>query len=607
MFKRFIRMDDAAAQDKFLRFTASTSDAVDMGGWREVLAHDPADVDVSTARALLLNHDPNRIIGTIRACSFSQDKRTCDMEAELLDGATLETGVSISDAIKSGALRGISVGYAYDRADTAWSSETRTLTVRKWRLLEASATPIPADKSASMRSVPFNLDPNTAHVAEPKEPHMTPEEIKAAAELAAVQAKLARAETENRVRSLAAAHGVSADGLDFGKPEADLNAELLKRHAKANEAKPAEPVTKVVVVADAADKFIEGATKGLVGERGGLVLSASDLVRRCAKFDGEDASDWSPMELANYAMRRMSYSKRDAANKTTASFSVLTGNTANKALLKGFDSYMPVWDKICTIKDAANFNAHYHVGVATGRLTETAEDIAFPELTQREGSYSSTLKMWGATVSVTEQAIVNDELGEIMRSFQRAGYAAARTIDRQVFYVLLKATWTNDVQTGATLATAGNLDLVRAKLKGKLSPAGEKMELEPSILLVDSANAYNAALATGQIHKINETVAGGSPKVTGIQVIDSTWIGDTGLLDGALTSDYYLFGNPNVVDTICLEFLRGMRSPEIQPFDAGAVAAAKYKIKLPFQATVATHTDSAGSARVSGITKATVA
>jgi len=428
-----------------------------------------------------------------------------------------------------------------------------------------------------------------------------------AAELADVQAKLARAETEIRVRSLAAAHGVSADGLDFGKPEAELNAELLKRHAAANVAKPAEPVTKVQVVADAADKFIDSASKGLVGERGGLVLSASDLVRRCAKFDGEDASDWSPMELANYAMRRMSYSKRDAANKTTASFSVLTGNTANKALLKGFDSYMPVWDKLCTIKDAANFNAHYHVGVATGRLTETAEDIAFPELVQREGSYSSTLKMWGATVSVTEQAIVNDELGEIMRSFQRAGYAAARTIDRQVFYALLNATWTNDTQTAATLATAGNLDLVRAKLKGKLSPGGEKMDLEPAILLVDSANAYNAALATGQIYKINETVAGGSPKVTGIQVVDSTWVGDTGLLAGALTTDYYLFGNPNVVDTICLEFLRGMRSPEIQPFDAGAVAAAKYKIKLPFQATVATHTDSAGNARVSGITKATVA
>lgn len=606
MFTRFIRMDDAAAKDKCLRFTASTSDAVDMGGWKEVLAHDPAEVDVSTARALLLNHDPNRIIGTIRSCSFSQDKRACDMEAELLDGATLDTGVAISDAIKSGALRGISVGYTYDRSDTAWSSETRTLTVRKWRLLEASATPIPADKAASMRSVPFDHDSNPAPVADaPKERHMS--EDPKAAELAAVQAKLARAETENRVRSLAAAHGVSADGLDFGKPEADLNAELLKRHAAANVAKPVEPVTKVQVVADAADKFIDGASKGLVGERGGLVLSASDLVRRCAKFDGEDASDWSPMELANYAMRRMSYSKRDAANKTTASFSVLTGNTANKALLKGFDSYMPVWDKICTIKDAANFNAHYHVGVATGRLTETAEDIAFPELTQREGSYSSTLKMWGATVSVTEQAIVNDELGEIMRSFQRAGYAAARTIDRQVFYVLLNATWTNDTQTGATLATAGNLDLVRAKLKGKLSPGGEKMDLEPAILLVDSANAYNAALATGQIYKINETVAGGSPKVTGIQVIDSTWIGDTGLLAGALTTDYYLFGNPNVVDTITLEFLRGMRSPEIQPFDAGAVAAAKYKIKLPFQATVATHTDSASAARVSGITKATVA
>jgi hypothetical protein len=62
-----------------------------------------------------------------------------------------------------------------------------------------------------------------------------------------------------------------------------------------------------------------------------------------------------------------------------------------------------------------------------------------------------------------------------------------------------------------------------------------------------------------------------------------------------------------VADGLIVEFLRGMRAPEIREFDAGAVAAVKFKIMLPFEATVATHTDSAGTARVSGITKGTVA
>lgn len=612
MFKRYvhIRAEDMKPADNGLtrlHILASTDEAVDMGGWREILAHDESAIDLRSATALLVNHDPNRIAGVLRTCKT--DGKSMHVEADLDDSAQMESGMSVKRAVDIGAMRGASVGYTYERKDCMFDESTRTVTVCKWRLLELSLTPTPADASACIRSIPFDFS-TTNPATEPKERTMSePAPVAPVAPAADpdVTAKLARAEREIKIRSLAEQHGVKADGLDFAKSEIELASELMKRKADLSPQVPVAPVTRVQVTVDGGDKFIDAASKTLMGERGGVQLSAVEMVRRCAKLDGEDASDWSASECANYALRRMSYSKRDAANKISSSFSVLTGNTANKQLLSGFDAYAAVWAEICTIKDAADFNTHYHVGVATGRLQETPENEAFPELVQKEGSYSSAVKNYGATVSVTEQAIVNDNLGEIMRSFQRAGYAAARAIDRAVFYALLNATWTNDTTTSATLATAGNLDKVRAGLKGKLSPSGEKMENEPRILVVDSLNAYNAALATGQIYKLNETIAGGSPRVTGIKVIDSTFVGDTGLLGGALTTDYYLFADPNMVDTVCLEFLRGMRTPQIQPFDAGAVDAVKFKIKLPFAATIATHTDSAGNARVTGVQKATVA
>ena len=609
MFKRYvnIRAEDMKPADNGLtrlRILASTDDAVDMGGWNEILAHDEAAVDLRSATALLVNHDPNRIAGVLRACKT--DGKKMDVEADLDDSAQMESGMTVKRAVDIGAMRGASVGYTYERKDCQFNESTRTVTVKKWRLLELSLTPTPADATAGIRSVPFDFSTNPATA--PK--GCTMSEIAPVAPVVPAQPdpttdKLARAEREIKIRTIAEEHGVKTDGLDFAKSDLELTGELMKRKASASPAAPAAPVTRVQVTVDGGDKFIEGASKGLIGERGGINLPAVELVRRCAKLDGEDASDWSPSECASYALRRMSFSRRDAANKISSSFSVLTGNTANKQLLSGFDAYPAVWAEICTIKDASDFNTHYHVGVATGRLVETPENEAFPELVQKEGSYSSAVKNYGATVSVTEQAIVNDNLGEIMRSFQRAGYAAGRAIDRAVFSALLNATWTNDVTPSVALGTAGNLDKVRAGLKGKLSPSGEKMENEPRILVCDSLNAYSAALATGQIYKINETIAGGSPRVTGVKVVDSTFVGDTGLLGTVATTDYYLFSDPNMVDTICLEFLRGMRTPQIQPFDAGAVDAVKFKIKLPFAATIATHTDSAGTARVTGVQKAT--
>lgn len=611
--KRYVGERADTGEDGKLHLLASTADAVDWGGWREVLVHDEKSIDSSAATALLINHDPNQIAGRISNMRVEHDGLHVD--AEPLPGAKLASGVEVSEAVRSGALRGVSIGYQYSRDNVVWDESTRTATVRKWRLLEASLTPIPADGKAGVRSVPFDFSnqPADNNAAQQKGRDMSePEKAQPQAEVAdtqnlqreldAVKQRAALLETENKVRALAAKHGVDADGIDFAKGEAAAVEILLERKAKQEpQAKLAVTVTK-----DSGDKFIEAAQRGILGEKDGIYMSAIELARKCAAIDGERMDDASPMDVASYAIRRMSYSKR-GANKLSGSFSTLTNNTANKAILKGFDAYVPVWSSFCTIKDAVDFKSHDHVGVSTGRLVETGEGVAYPELTQKEGSYSTTMKKWGATVSISMEALINDALGEIMRDMFRAGYAANRTVEREVFNKLLNATWTNDVTSSAAIGTSGKLDVVRADFKKKLSPSGEKMEIDPRLVLVDSVNRLGAELATGTAYGITSGANAqvGSGAVRGMQVIDSTFVGDTGLLGSVNTTDYYLFADPNVVDTVVVEFLRGQRQPTIQEFDPGAVDAVNMKIMLPFVATVATHTDSAGNARVSGIQKAT--
>jgi hypothetical protein len=596
MIRRYRELQVTADASNKVRRMVVTTDAPVMintprGVYAEILSHAPGAVDTSSISAVLYGHDDKMVSAAVRKCESNGTEMWVDYE--MIPGAMLPNNVSVEDAIASGAVRGVSGGFEYNLRDCKIDHEKREIRVGKWRLLEASFTPIPADTRSGLRSADHPL------LKDIPMPDAEPT-------VAELQANLARANTEIKIRALASEHKLDLTGHDFAKPEAEQLTALLVRKAAEKPTIPAGPVT-LTVVKDEADKFIAAAQRGLCGEKEGVHLSAADLMRRCAIYDGERAAEWTESDLASYSTRRASYSKRDAANKTSASFSVLLGSTANKRLLNGFNLFVPTWSRWCTVADAANFNTHPNVSAAGGRLTLTAENLAFPELSEGEGSYNSQLGMWGATVSITEQALINDELGQLMKNFQRAGYAAARTIERQVFNVLLNATWTNDTSTGSALGTAGNLDKVRAGLKGKLGPAGEKMELEPKFLIVDPANRYNADLATGQIYKVDSLVAQGSSRVTGLEVVDSTFVGDTSLLAGALTTTYFLAGDPNVVDTVLVEFLRGMRVPEIKEFDPGATAAAKYKIQLPFQATIATHTDSAAAARVTGIQKATVA
>ncbi len=608
VFHRHIRMDDAAIDDDgAIVMRASSDDAVSMGDWREVLSHEDGAIDTSTVRALLVNHNPDQIAGRIDGLEC--DGRACMAEAHIDKEARMQSGVNVLGAVKGGALRGVSIGYGYEREDAEWDQESRTLRVNRWRMLEVSLTPIPADKSAGVRSLPFDLDKESTppSIGENKESRDMSEPEKkpkpAGQEAPAIDEAKVRAAAKAEAKEVvqfARSYGVDADAvIGMGMDEAkDHVLEVVKARMSEKAPEPKDP--PVSVKRDAGDKFLEHASKNITR------FSSEHLMRKCFELDGVDVRDMSQSDLAQRALRSMSYA-RDAANKTTASFSTLLGSTANKQLLSGFDRYTPIWDQFCTVKDAKDFNTHPHVGVATGRLTETAEDIAYPELNQTEGTYNSTLAKWGATISVTYEALVGDELGEIMRSFSRAGYASARTIERQVFYKLLNATWTNDVTTSAALGTAANIDKVRAGLKGKLSPAGEKMENDGAILLVDPINRYNADAATGQLYGVSTggNDQTGSNAVRGMRVLDSTFVGDTALLAGANTTDYYLINDPMVVDTVVVEFLRGQRAPVIMEFDAGATDASKYKIRLPFQATVATHTDSAGNARITGAQKAT--
>lgn len=672
---------EGGKKHKRVTMLASTSAAVDWGDWREILVHEEGAVDFKAAHALLINHNPNRIAGPLVGIRITAEG--LEIEAEIMPDARMESGVSVADAIEAGALRGVSVGYWYRAADTEWDEDTRTLTVRKWRLLENSVTPIPADDDASLRTRSAHFSEIHNHhraASEPttKGPDMSFEQWLAArgidaAKLSdaektkaraiysaggelpsdfaahartidegarardmasqrdAANARAEKAEREAKLRALASEHGVSVADVDFGsfKDEAEGLRALLKRKAATGATTPPEGGV-VQVTRDQGDKLLarakgaayalgriapEGDDKKEIDAVGGArAMSFKVLLRSLARQDGHfDADMWSDMELSSWCRGWFNISThagaRDAsaANKITSGFSTLLANVAHKVLMNGFRSYgAATYQQWTTRRDSPNFLAVSNVGLASGRLTETAEDEAFPELLQKDGGYNSTLGLYGATLSLTFQTIINDRFGAFLDDLRRSGAIAALTIDREVYRVLLNGTWTNDSTASAGLATPANLDKARKDLLGKLSPANEKMGIPARFLLHDPANANPAEVATGRIYGNGQTTAP-SQGAKQIVTVESHWIGDTSLYGSTLTTDYFLAGDPSLVDTVLVNFLEGVGdTPIIMPYDAGAVAAEKYKIMLPMRSTLATHVDGAATpaTRITGLQRA---
>jgi len=432
----------------------------------------------------------------------------------------------------------------------------------------------------------------------------------------------ARAEAKTIAR-LATSVGLPADdfvGLSLPDAQARMLAAVAQRSATQGPPTPAP----IKVNIDEGDKLRVAARNSLM-ERARIAQTPEEqaetkklgvtgtvgmrhLLRQVAIASGEPAQNWSDLDLAAFGARLIdlrTHGRRDAANNSTAMFSNVLANVATKAILAGLTGYnASSWEQWCTQRNVPNFLAVSNVGLSAGRLTKTAENAAFPELLMRDGGYNSTLGMYGATVSLTTQMLVNDQLGVFMDQLRRIGAIASLTIDRQVYYALLNATWTYDT-AAAPLSTLANIDIPRNGLMGKLSPAGDKMGIKARFALHSPKyaslvqQAVNPNGANGQL-----TIA--SQGARSIIPIESHWIDDTALLAGALYTDYYLTGDPSVVDTVLVNFLEGVgRNPMIQPFDAGAVAAEKWKIMVPFEATVATYTDSAAHARIAGVQRAT--
>jgi len=137
----------------------------------EILLHGRKNVDLSRLKAVgaaLMNHDPRVIVGPLSKIKLDTEAREARAVVEFDDD---EDGNKALNKVKSGSLRGVSVGYEVlkyrEIADgEEWTDEDSGQTFNgpayiatKWQPVEISLTPIPADPTSQIgREATRSLD-----------------------------------------------------------------------------------------------------------------------------------------------------------------------------------------------------------------------------------------------------------------------------------------------------------------------------------------------------------------------------------------------------------------------------------------------------------------
>lgn len=634
VFRRVRALSDSEqlAEGGKIRLLASTSAPVNWGGWREVLSHEDGAVDMSAARSLLVNHDPDQLCGGISGMSC--DGREMVSDAEIDDEARMRSGVSVRKAVKKRQLNGVSIGYTYDRADTVFDEESRTLTVRKWRLLEISLTPIPADARAQVRALPFDSpkagdEPAAITAAPPAAPQKeqrmnAPNDKKPESQGQETAPKIDEAAISERARAAAMAEAreiaemARSVGLDaaayVGKSKADAQSEMLRAVAEKNKT-PEPKHAPAQVHVDAADKARDAVTGSLMhaaGFRTGADVKAmqdgnplvgrgiQETVKRYAAMVGERTEDWDKHDVAWYALGRREMVKGlRSANVTTGFFpNFVFLNAITKIVAKGYEMgyEMAQYRRIVSDNVVPDFKQYSIGALGVSNLQKTLEGMAFPELDKAEGVYNGTAKMWGGTMSLSFQAVVGDDTGEFNRHLRMAGAIADKTVDRRVFQKLLMgtssdeatSTWTSNTSSGCSpvWTTADTLAAARAKVNVGVIALMKKTGLDGNPIGTNTkffvAGPTSGSYISGLLAPVpGQTVGNGL--VGGQEVVITPWLENSGLT-GNSTTTFYAMGPKDTTTGLILTKVAGFDSPQVMPYDAGATAALNWKIWLPFEA-----------------------
>jgi ribosomal protein S4 len=357
------------------------------------------------------------------------------------------------------------------------------------------------------------------------------------------------------------------------RPSADVNISI-KSKPEGNEMRKTLEAAMSLRVGLSADE-LEKSYGGKVVEAGmtEMDMPLRQMLVECMKLDGIPV----PRGFDNDSIR---------AAFSTVSLPGILSNVAHKKLLQSFKAQPVIATKLCSSGDLNDFKENDRFRLTdVGDLLPVAADGEIKDGGLVEETAKNQLDTYGKKFCLTRKMIINDDLGAFMKVPTAMGNRAARLIDQLFFSRLLSNPVQSDNKalfhtahknliSGATSAL-GSDSLKKAiqLFLDQVDADGQPISVEPKYLLVPTALKH---LAIELTQGATLVMSGGNDNTVrpainviadeNLQVVSSPYLGNAAYT-GSSQTGWYLWGNPQTVDSWEIGYLKGKRTPTVERGD----------------------------------------
>lgn len=624
--------------------------------WEE-LSLDPKHVRMkrlNNGAPLLKQHygDVDGVVGVVEEASLEAKRGRAKVRfAKAEDDPEADR---IFRKVRDGILQNISVGYSTYKMEKVEDGADKIPVYRAtdWEPYEVSVVAMGADDGAGFRSqtrttIPcvFVTPRTTATVTRAKDKAMDPDETPTpenespavAATRAASTARIEDAKQRAAERQAAAEEATTAERIrsveirklsrqnKLGEPwaakliEAGTSVEearALTLKILADEPDEIDGNTGVRIGAgdDARDKFVRGASAWLFERTGTRKLLEAAAKKdpesfKGVSFDGGEFRGYSPVELARLSLERQGVKTRGmdkmrmiglafthrAGYQTTGDFPVMLENVLGKVLLGAYATQENTWERFCGVDEVPDFrtSSRYRSGSLPGLDVVDEHGEYTNGVLPDAAKYTIGTQRLGKIFGISQETIINDDMGALVNLGTELGRAAMRTIENAVYALLAQNAGLGPTQAdaqpffhanrlnvnavGSALSVAG-LDADRVVMRAQKDPNSQDfLSLNPTVLVVPDSLAGTARVINDA--QYDPDTANKLQRPNMVRGLFGDIVGTPRL--AAASTRRYLFADPMVAAAIVVAFLEGYgRGPTMDSQNGWRIDGVEWKVTL---------------------------
>lgn len=429
----------------------------------------------------------------------------------------------------------------------------------------------------------------------------------------------------NRVREitdLCRSFGLGAEQersfIDSGASIADVNAEVLKQLRK--ESKPVG--ARACITDDAHDKFVRAAADALRLRSGMDVekpaegaselryMSLRDMAIEAMGVDGQSVAGLNRMsgdELFN-TLQRQFYNP-------TAAFPSMLDTAIEKSYVEGHKKVGVTFDRWTSkgsLKDFKTHDNNYLAGPAPEFLEVPEGGELKHSTVSDEKLPTRKLHTYGRQFTLTRQAFINDDIGLVTSVPARYAAAARKTINKQVYQILINnptiydgvtlfhATHKNLIASGTGI-TEESIQAIFMTLQKQTDQFGEAIIIRPAYIIVPVGYAFKlySIFQSPTINTSGNTQAANPLWVyrNSIEIVEDPTINN--LVGAGNAMPWFVVGDKSDTSFIQVDYLNGQEVPNIRRMETPGTLGFVWDIYLDWGISVQ---DFRGAVKNPGVT-----